>query len=322
MDLIIAFGGEVKAEGDGKFRAPLVSFGSPTAADLSGEFFTAKCDFWRDFPSEAPLLYHHGLDAKLGLMKIGKNNRAKLSRDDAAVWMQGQLDMADEYQKRIYALIEAGKMGTSSGSSPHMVKKAKSGNAYEILSWPITEASLTPTPAEPRNRVTAIKSEADYKGLFERVDDDPMSGLGAEITASALSRMFDRVLNTCYSQMRNGVNKEAMHALLDSFSGTAKQFITAVCSMDEETDRAEAMTAKASPETIREAEQFLRDVWKCSRAEAKGLAPVILPLLLRDVGAEPPTEETPDAVKAARDAMRRELVRESLAFETLLGATI
>lgn len=326
MDLLIAFGGEVKAEGDGKFRAPLVSFGTEKHPDLSGEFFTVKTDYWREFPSDAPLLYHHGLDAKLGLMKIGKGP-VRLSRDDAAVWMQGQLNMADEYQKRIYSLIEAGKMGTSSGSAPHMVKRVKAGNAWEILSWPIAEGSLTPTPAEWRNRVTAVKSEEQYKSFFTREEGQPLSGIGTEITASALSRMFDRVLMTCYDKMRKGDGQESMTALLDEFNGTAKRFLAAVCSMDDADDQAEAMIVKAKPETLRQIEQSLRDVWGYSKAEAKALAPVLTPLLLRDVGAITPTGSntaiaTDETTKAARDAMRRELLRESLAMETIIGATI
>lgn len=312
MDLLIICGGEVKAEGDGKFRAPLVTFGNPAATDVSGEFFTVKTDFWREFPSDAPSLYHHGMDAKLGKTRIGVNGKAKLTRDDAAVWMAGQLDMADEYQKRIYALIEAGKMGTSSGSAPHMVERKTTGKAIEILSWPIVEASLTPTPAEWRNKVVAVKSLEDLKGLFSYAEDssgsdaeDPFAAVGLDMTSRGMYALWERTCSAIYSALRNG-NGDSVAGIIERFSALAKQFAANMLSMDSE-DMADMM--KARPDSIREFERLLRDVAGLSRAEAKTVAAHGFNALLRDAVSD----SSNDVDEAERDAIKRELARLELA---------
>lgn len=163
LGVLVQFGGDVKALGDGKFRAPLVQFGSPDTADLSSyrDFFTKDTDFGIDWDSEQPtanVLYHHGLDARVQKRIIGK---ARLYRDDVAVWMEGQLTMRDEYERAIYQLIEAGKMGTSSGALTHLVERVPDEKGtHWIKTWRgiREDASLTPCPADYRNLVMPIKA--------------------------------------------------------------------------------------------------------------------------------------------------------------------
>lgn len=168
LGVTVAFGGTVKALGNGKFRAPLVQFGSEDTGDLSPyrDFFTKDTDFgiaddeWgnAEFPVVANVLYHHGQDPVIQKRVIGK---ARLSKDDVAVWMDGQLNMRDEYEQAVYTLIEASKMGTSSGALSHLVERAatKSG-AHWIKMWRgiREDASLTPVPADYRNLVVPIKA--------------------------------------------------------------------------------------------------------------------------------------------------------------------
>jgi hypothetical protein len=305
MDLLIFFGGTVKAEGDGKYRAPLVTFGNPAATDVSGEYFTAKTDFWREFPSDAPSLYHHGMDGKIGLQRIGVNGKARITRDDAAVWMAGQLDMANEYEKRIYALIEAEKMGTSSGSAPHMVERKTSGKAIEILSWPIVEASLTPTPAEWRNKVVAVKSLEDIKSLFSYAEDssggedaDPFAAIGLDMTSRGMYALWERTCSLIYSALRND-NGDSVPVIIERFSALAKQFAANMLSMDSE-DRADMM--KCRPESIREFERLLRDAAGLSRAEAKAVAAHGFGALLRDAASDNSNVDDTE-----REALKREL---------------
>lgn len=162
METLVHSGGEVKALGGGKFRAPLVIFGRE-AKDLDGDFFTESTDLWQDFsePVYVPFLYAHGLDPELKHAKLG-DGKVSLSRDDAGVWMEGQLKISDAYQAKIYEMIEAGKIGTSSGSIAHLVSRRAEGKAFELKSWPIAEASLTPKPCNPMNKVQAVK---DFQSL-------------------------------------------------------------------------------------------------------------------------------------------------------------
>jgi len=69
--------------------------------------------------------------------------------------------MRDEYEKRIMELAAAGKLGWSSGAAGHLVEREQVGKSWRIKSWPIAEASLTPTPAEPRNNAVSVKSLFD-----------------------------------------------------------------------------------------------------------------------------------------------------------------
>ena len=168
LGVTVAFGGTVKALGSGKFRAPLVQFGDANTGDLTPyrDYFTKDTDFGIDedewgnteFPIVANVLYHHGQDATIGKRVIGK---ARLSKDEVAVWMDGQLNMRDEYEQAVYSLIEAGKMGTSSGAVSHLVERVPAkGGAHQIKMWRgiREDASLTPVPADYRNLVVPIKA--------------------------------------------------------------------------------------------------------------------------------------------------------------------
>lgn len=154
-EYLIAYGNEVKALGDGKVGGYLVRFSGPDAPDLTGDFFTKATDFDTEFPGRATVYYHHGLDKTLKRRKLAT---AQMTEDDTGVWVEAQLSLRDEYEKAIYKLAEAGKLGWSSGTAPHLVDREPEGKAARITRWPLgLDASLTPTPAEPRN-VVSIKS--------------------------------------------------------------------------------------------------------------------------------------------------------------------
>lgn len=112
--------------------------------DLYGTKFTKSTDFWEASTSPTPpLLYDHGGDAKLGLSMIGQVT--KKTKDEVGIWFEAQLERANQYAEAIATMIRSGKMGVSTGTSPHMM--AMDGNV--IRSWAIIEVSLTPIPAEP-----------------------------------------------------------------------------------------------------------------------------------------------------------------------------
>jgi HK97 family phage major capsid protein len=80
------------------------------------------------------------------------------SYDDVGVWLESILNRRDEYEQHLLELAEAGKLAYSSGAAGHLVTREQVGKSYMIKSWPIAEASLTPTPAEHRNTVYPVKS--------------------------------------------------------------------------------------------------------------------------------------------------------------------
>lgn len=155
-EFLIAYGAELKALGDGKVGGYLVRFSSADEPDLTGDFFTRETDFdLTDGYKSVPVLFHHGMDGTLKKRRLG---RADLRVDDVGVWMEAQLTLRDEYEKAVYDLVAAGKMGLSSGSASHLVERRAEGKATNITGWPIVEASITPTPAEPRTAVVTLKS--------------------------------------------------------------------------------------------------------------------------------------------------------------------
>ena len=151
---LMSWGSEVKALGGGKVGGYLVQFGHEQQTDLTGDFFTKDTDFGD--AGQADVYYQHGMDTKVGKRKLGKGT---LKEDDLGVWIEAQLNLRDEYEKAIYALAEGGKLGWSSGTASHLVDREQKGEAMFIKSWPLgLDASLTPTPAEPRNQVIPLKS--------------------------------------------------------------------------------------------------------------------------------------------------------------------
>lgn len=171
---LIYYGGEVKMLGEDRVGGYLVRFSGPEDPDLVGDFFTSETEFGTN--ETPPVLYHHGLDGTLKNRIIGKS---QWKIDDVGVWVEAQLNMRDEYESHIKEMIEAGKLGWSSGAVGHAVDRESVGKAYHIKTWIIGEASLTPTPAEPRNSAIPVKSllpdqDDEAEQAAPAVESDPV----------------------------------------------------------------------------------------------------------------------------------------------------
>ena len=147
------YGDAVKALGDGKIGGYLVRYGSSKDLDLTEQYFDRSTNYGSI--EIIPVFYQHGLDAIIGKRQIGKG---QYKSDDVGLWIEAQLNMRDEYEKAIYGLVEAGKLGWSSGTASHLMEFEQKDGAEWIKTWIIVEASLTPAPAEPRNSAIPIKS--------------------------------------------------------------------------------------------------------------------------------------------------------------------
>lgn len=139
--------------GTGRIGGYLVRFTGPSDLDLTGEFFTSETEFG---PNKTPaLVYHHGMDGTLKSRILGA---AEIKIDDVGVWVEAQLGLRDDYEKMLLEMVEAGKVGWSSGAVGHLVERESMGKGTWIKTWIIGEASITPTPAEPRNTAMPLKS--------------------------------------------------------------------------------------------------------------------------------------------------------------------
>jgi len=159
MDTLLTYGDALKVlsrtEDEITVGGYLVRFTGEDDPDLEGEFFSKATRFDIEDGDSRTAYYHHGLDSSLKTRPLG---RAQLRMDDAGIWAETQIRLADDYAREIAALVEAGKLGYSSGAVSHLVEKEATEKAVLIKTWPIGEVSLTPTPAEPRNRVNRIKA--------------------------------------------------------------------------------------------------------------------------------------------------------------------
>jgi hypothetical protein len=169
MEETLAFyGGAVKALGSGKISGYGVVF--PPEPDLQGERFSKSTDLELEVGDRRSIYYRHGVHPVIKDRKLGKATLTEI--DDAGAFFEGELNLRDEYEKYIYKLAEMGKLGWSTGSMPHLVRKElgefKGQKVKEIKAWPIGEISLTPNPVEARTSAYPVKSLAD--GEIDELD--------------------------------------------------------------------------------------------------------------------------------------------------------
>ena len=222
------FSPELKAKENGIVEGYLVRFGNPSDTDLEKDYFTKNTDFGFEFKGNEShklgLYYNHGMDKVLGTKKIGYG---EVSMDDKGLWYSAQLNLADEYAKMIYDLAKKNQLGFSSGAASHMVEREMNGKSYEIKRWALAEASLTPTPAEYRNKAEAKryfneqgrfidytekekremskKSEDEYEE--EREVDDMVEGL------MMINATPEEIASTIYDGVEEDLVADSIHCL-------------------------------------------------------------------------------------------------------------
>ncbi len=195
---MIYFGDALKAMDDsGKVGGYLVRFSDGSKKDLSGEYFTAETYLGAHDGDGVDTMFHHGqplpIKAKLTKEAMAELDGlrdhvfapVKTKRDTIGIFAETVLDMSDAYEKAVFGLVKAGKLGWSSGAVGHLVKKANDGR---ILRWPVGEASITPTPCEPLNRAITVKSLDAIKFVSVIEDSEPQlipdkpTGLAAKLS--------------------------------------------------------------------------------------------------------------------------------------------
>lgn len=145
-EIAVVSGYAVKSLGDtGLVGGYLVKFGGD--GDLSQwlDVFTKNTNYGKHTKSD--VWVHHRMLPGLG--KKGFTNQAELSMDDEGVFFKHILDLRKAYEAKFYAMIQAGKIGLSSGTAPHLVeRKALGDGRHEVTQWTLgLDASYTPMPA-------------------------------------------------------------------------------------------------------------------------------------------------------------------------------
>jgi phage head maturation protease len=321
MQTLVNFGSAIKADDSGRVRGYLVRFGGQ---DLEGDYFTKNTDFGRPMSPgvRVPmnLYYHHGQDKTIGKSRIGLGF---ITMDDKGLWYESQVEMADQYQKMIQELAKSGKLGYSSGATGHMVERKKmSDGRYEITRWPIGEASLTPTPAEPMNMVKSLKDMyGDMEGEMEEEEmiipvapgedvatfvESVYGDLAAEMVHEGVEALYDRLCAGMMAALDAGLGKLHIDAIIDAFASKAKEL---TANLKDPAAEVQSMKSKHErPTSIREVERRLRDAVHLSRAESTRFAKTIWSELREEAPAEDAIVEQPSEVEDAKSALLRELM--------------
>ena len=171
-DTVINYGGEIKALGDGRVGGYLVRFSGPDDPDISAarDFFTPETDYMIEFPGKSIGWFNHALDTK----KQRLINPVDMKDDEFGIWAETILDQRDRYEKFLYDLAQKGKLGWSSGTASHLVRREAVGQAHKVTRWPLgMDASLTHQPSEPRNEVIPLKSLGDNNAILPPLPPDP-----------------------------------------------------------------------------------------------------------------------------------------------------
>lgn len=322
MQTLVNFGSAIKADDNGRVRGYLVRFGGQ---DLEGDYFTKNTDFGRPMSPgvRVPmnLYYHHGQDKTIGKSRIGLGF---ITMDDKGLWYESQVEMADQYQKMIQELAKSGKLGYSSGATGHMVERKKmSDGRYEITRWPIGEASLTPTPAEPGNMVKSLKDM--YGDMEDGMEEEEMiipvapgedvatfvesvySNLAAEMVHEGVEALYDRLCAGMMAALDAGLGKQHIDAIIDAFASKAKEL---TANLKDPAAEVQSMKSKHErPTSIREVERRLRDAVCLSRAESTRFAKTIWSELRDEASSEDVTiVEQPSDIEDAKSALLRELM--------------
>jgi len=157
-DLMVAPGGALRAlDDEGRVGGYLVLYGSPEERELDGYYFSPACDFGPHDGDGAYCLFHHGIAVHPALQDLAERQFKSLrtERQELGLWAETVLDLADEYEREVHALIVAGRLGWSAGAAPHLIRSAEGG---EFVQFPIAEGSITPSPQQPRSKVIALRS--------------------------------------------------------------------------------------------------------------------------------------------------------------------
>lgn len=138
----------------------------------------AKSIAGRDHP--LPMLLHHHFDRPIGRWD-------SLQETPDGLIAKGQITLEVTDGREAYALARDGALtGLSIGYQ--VVKSAPGKGARDLLELALHEVSLVAIPANPRARISGIKSIAGARDIEELLTDAGMSGRKAKAAAAAAWR--------------------------------------------------------------------------------------------------------------------------------------
>jgi hypothetical protein len=205
-----------------------------------------------------------------------------------------------------------------------MVERKKMADGrYEITRWPIGEASLTPTPAEPMNMVKSLKDmygDMEDDGMEEEMMipvapgedvatfvENVYGDLDKEMVHEGLEALYERLCAGVTAAYDSGLGSGHVDAIIDAFAVRAKELNSKVKDPAAEAQSLKAMLER--PTSIREVERRLRDAVRLSRSESIRFAKTIWSELRDEASSEDVTiVDQPSEVDEAKNALLRQLM--------------
>ena len=163
-EALFYFGDTLKALDDkGRVGGYAVRFTDSDHRDAYGDYFTKDTYLGAHEGDGVDVLFHHGLPLYTSRRMTEEQKKAfeafrnhifssptKAKKDEIGLFIEVVLDMADDFEKAAFGLVKAGKLGWSSGSTYHMVKRTDDGEITRSVEEAAAAAATSaPAPAEP-----------------------------------------------------------------------------------------------------------------------------------------------------------------------------
>lgn len=164
-------GGAVKALAHrprGWFGGLGIIFTSEDSPDLQGEHFTPRTEYSLRPGDTVRVHYRHGMDK---LVKRKELTRANFEMRPEGIWFEGRLDLQNSLHQRIFNLLEKGLLGFSSGTMGYMAESVQRNKSREIVNWPVSEVSFTPSPVEGRTLGKISLKDAFMDTIGAEIDE-------------------------------------------------------------------------------------------------------------------------------------------------------
>lgn len=261
----------VKAHPDGKWGhligvgAPFGGpFGEGKGRDLDDEYFDTDTDFALHWYSARPILYHHGHDDEIGAEVVGREIKSWIG--DEGAWVEAQIDKQAKYAESIWRMVKEGRLFFSSRSIVDLVKRLSNG---KLKFWPVTEWTLTPTPANLLAAISVNEAKSHFKSAGITWPEEDQNDITNEE-----NEMVDEVKKNEQATEKVNDRESAMKATLE-LSEEQKAALFSEFKDKIEQERAAKAAAEAKAEQEREAlkaaaiEEYRKQL--AEEARAKGL---------------------------------------------------
>lgn len=221
-DTLIHYGGEIKnieESPDGwKFGGYLVVFDSTDVSSMRDRF-TKSTDFDIQNGDRRSVYYNHGMDGTVKRTRLGD---CRVQVKDAGIWIEGEIKKRSDYLAKHAEQIAMNikQFGLSSGAPAHLVERKDVEGGHEVTLWPIAEASITPTPAEPMTGCVSLKSLMDVeseeavKGTLLEMSAKSTNTLLAD-AVKALPKIGAYAVTSAAVDALTGLGKSALYMIQD-----------------------------------------------------------------------------------------------------------